>query len=95
MEQVHGKAASEYVKDGPMPAGTTGEPAKKKVFGKESFDPPRLRDAIWTYLSFAFLTLLGHIRDTLAYFGLKKIGSEAALLKKEVRETSKCKLKRL
>lgn len=92
MEQVHGEAASEYVKDGPMPAGTTGEPAKKKVFGKESFDPPPLIDAIGVYLSFAFVTLMGHLRDFLTYIGLKKIGREAALLTKEVRETSKCKL---
>lgn len=79
------EAASEYVKDGPMPGGTTREP-RKKAHGKESFDPPPLLDAIWVYLSFAIITLVGHIRDILTYFGLKKAGREAAMLQEEVGE---------
>lgn len=83
MEEAPVEAASEYVKDGPMPGGATGEP-RKKVHGKESFDPPPLLVAIWVYLSFALVTLVGHIRDILMYMGLKKAGSEAAMLQEEV-----------
>ena len=77
------EAASEYVKDGPMPGGTTREP-RKRVHGKESFDPPPLLDAIWIYMSFAVITLVGHIRDILTYFGLRTAGREAAMLQEEV-----------
>ena len=83
MEEAPVEAASEYVKDGPMPGGATGEP-RKKVHGKESFDPPPLLVAIWVYLSFALVTLVGHIRDILMHMGLKKAGSEAAMLQEEV-----------
>ena len=79
------EAASEYVKVGPMPGGATGE-LRRKVRGKESFDPPPLLDAIWVYLSFAIITLVGHIRDVLTYVGLKKAGREASMLQEEVRE---------
>ena len=87
MEGAPVEAASEYVKVGPMPGGTTGEP-RRRVCGKESFDPPPLLESIWIYMSFAVITLVGHIRDILTYIGLKKAGREASMLQEEVCEAN-------
>ena len=67
------EATSEYVRAGPMPVALQGG---KRRLGKESFDPTPLPVAIFTYMTYALLTLLGHIRDFFRFIGLIKTCKE-------------------
>lgn len=61
------EATSEYVKTGPMPVE---QQTGKRHVGKEFYDPPPLSAAIFTYMTYAVLTLVGYVRDFLRFLGV-------------------------
>ncbi len=55
--------------------GAIGGLKKRRRVAKEHFYQPPLLKAIFTYISYGIIILLGHIHDFLRKLGLKKAGS--------------------
>ncbi len=55
--------------------GTAKGHRKRTRVPQEHFEQPPLVKAIWTYISYGLIILLGHIHDLLRKLGLKKAGS--------------------
>ena len=70
------------------PLGTDREPKVKKKRDyepKEVFTEPPLFEAVFTYISYGLLLIMGHISDFLRRFGLKSSGpGYTEALKKDV-----------
>ena len=65
--------AFEYVKSGPMPAVSRNDGHR---YGKEYFEAPPMKLALWAYLAYAVITLRGHVVDFLRKIGVVKSGRE-------------------
>ena len=85
-----GGTATESVKsvsETPL-GGTEREPKVRKKLDyepKEEFPEPPLFDAVFTYISYGLLLIMGHISDFLRRFGLKSSGpGYTEALKKDV-----------
>ena len=85
-----GGATTESVKtvSAEAPLGSEREPKVRKKLDyepKEYFHEPPLLEAVFTYISYGLLIIMGHISDFLRKFGLKSSGpGYTEALKKDV-----------
>ena len=84
-----GGATTESVKSvSEAPLGSEREPKVRKKLDyepKEQFPEPPLFEAVFTYISYGLLIIMGHISDFLRKFGLKSSGpGYTEALKKDV-----------
>lgn len=89
-EMTVGGATTDSVKSvsAEAPLGSEREPKVRKKLDykpKEVFPEPPLFEAVFTYISYGLLIIMGHISDFLRKFGLKSSGpGYTEALKKDV-----------
>ena len=64
--------AEQVVMSSSIQNGTIPGRKKRARAPKETFEQPPLGKAIWTYISYGLLIILGHIHDLLRKLGLKQ-----------------------
>lgn len=71
---MNGSVQSKETSVGAANGAVPGHGRRKRI-PKEHFEQPPLVKAIWTYIGYGIVILLGHLHDLLRKLGLKKAGA--------------------